>query len=135
MSTEHGLIEFINHHDGTVHIDIRDEDGDEYAVSSLEPGDSSRQYTKAGMHWIVRIVFPIPPILDPAGDNAVASRIVVRDASGAVNYTGELGAADEDTEVGVGLWTFEVQFEVTAETGPQTYEISRNGVRRVETIH
>lgn len=134
MSTEHGLIEFVNLHDGVVHIDIVDEDGDEYAVFSLASGESSRQYTKAGMHWIVRIVYPIPPILDPAGDNAVASRIVVRDASGAVNYTGELSAADDATEVGIGLWTFEVQFEVTAVAGPQTYEVSRNGVRRAETL-
>ena len=134
MATEHGLIEFINGHDDVVHIDVVDEDGDEYAVATLNRGDSSRQYTKAGMHWIVRIVFPIPPILDPAGDNAVASRIVVRDASGAVNYAGDLGPADADAQVGIDLWTFEVQFEVTAEAGPQTYEISRNGVRKAETL-
>lgn len=118
MSFQHATIEFINQHSVTVHIDVLDEDNDEYFISSLAPQMSLRQYSPPGVRWSVRVVHP-------AGMTGAAF-LNVRDAQGNERFSTELDAVAGDAPAEE--WTVEVQYVVTTRSGAQTYLITPLGV-------
>jgi hypothetical protein len=122
MTDQHGMIEFINHHSVNAHVDILDEDGDEYFIATLAPRVELRQYTPAGTRWSVRIAHGI--------GLQGAAFVNVRDKAGAERAAIDLGGlrGAGDPEEG---WTVEIQYVVTARPGSQTYTVGKEGLREV----